>query len=52
MLIKPSRPWNLPESQVTPEGIYLKRRELLKAMGLVLQALQLLALSPMLRWQQ
>ena len=34
MLIKPSRPWNLPESQVTPEGIYLKRRELLKAMGL------------------
>ena len=34
MLIKPSRPWNLPESAATPEHVYLNRRSILAGMGL------------------
>ncbi len=35
MLIRKTRPWNLPEAEVTPEGVYLDRRRLLKAMAAV-----------------
>ena len=34
MLIKRRRGWELGENQATPEGCYLKRRELVRAMGL------------------
>ena len=34
MLIKRTRGWELPETQATPEAIYLNRRALVKAMGL------------------
>lgn len=34
MLIKIPPSWRIPESKATPEGVYLRRRELLKAMGL------------------
>ena len=34
MLIKRKRGWELGENQATPEGCYLKRRELVRAMGL------------------
>ena len=28
--IRPPRPWDLPESEVTPEDVYLRRREFLR----------------------
>ncbi|WP_422002997.1 protein-methionine-sulfoxide reductase catalytic subunit MsrP [Reyranella sp.] len=34
MLIKRRRGWELPENRVTPEGIYLQRRDLVRVMGL------------------
>src|SRR5208282_1446368 len=34
MLIKSKRGWEIPERQATPESLFLKRRELVKAMGL------------------
>ena len=34
MLIKRKRGWELGENQATPEGCYLKRGELVRAMGL------------------
>ena len=34
MLIKRTKGWELPESRATPEGLYLGRREVVKAMGL------------------
>jgi methionine sulfoxide reductase catalytic subunit len=34
MLIKRKRGWELGENQATPEGVYLQRRSLVKAMGL------------------
>jgi sulfoxide reductase catalytic subunit YedY len=34
MLIKRRRGWELGENQATPEGVYLQRRSLVKAMGL------------------
>jgi methionine sulfoxide reductase catalytic subunit len=34
MLIKRTKGWELPERQATPEGHYLRRRELVAAMGL------------------
>ncbi|UYN96727.1 MAG: protein-methionine-sulfoxide reductase catalytic subunit MsrP [Enhydrobacter sp.] len=34
MLIKRRRGWELPERQVTDEGVYLRRRELVRAAGL------------------
>jgi len=34
MLIKRKRGWELGENQATPEGCYLKRRELVRAMKL------------------
>ncbi len=34
MLIKHTKGWELPERQATPEGHYLRRRELVAAMGL------------------
>ena len=34
MLIRPSRPWNLPESAATPESVFLNRRSVLAGMGL------------------
>ena len=39
MLIRPSRPWNLPESAATPEDIFLNRRGVLAGMGLAGAAL-------------
>ena len=33
MLIRKERPWNLPERDLTPESVYLNRREVLKSMG-------------------
>jgi len=41
MLIRRRHGWELGENQATPEGIYLKRRELLGAMGLGAAALAL-----------
>lgn len=35
------RPWELPEREVTPEGVYLRRRELLAALGVGAGALLL-----------
>jgi sulfoxide reductase catalytic subunit YedY len=35
MLIKIPRGWEIPESQATPEDVYLNRRKFLKAMGVV-----------------
>jgi sulfoxide reductase catalytic subunit YedY len=34
MLIKRNQGWELPERQATPEGVYLRRRDLVAAMGL------------------
>ena len=34
MLIRPSRPWNLPESAATPESVFINRRSILAGMGL------------------
>src|SRR5438445_104508 len=34
MLIKRKRGWELPEGQATAEGVWLRRRELVQAMGL------------------
>ena len=34
MLIRPSRPWNLPETAATPEATVLNRRSVLASMGL------------------
>ena len=34
MLIKRTRGWELPERAATAEGLYLKRREIVAAMGL------------------
>jgi sulfoxide reductase catalytic subunit YedY len=34
MLIKSKRGWEMRESEATPEGVFLNRRELVKAMGL------------------
>lgn len=33
MLIKKKRPWEIPESQTTPEDVYLNRRQFLREMG-------------------
>jgi sulfoxide reductase catalytic subunit YedY len=33
MLIKPSRPWAIPEHEATPEDIFLNRRQILKGLG-------------------
>ncbi|MBV8188283.1 MAG: protein-methionine-sulfoxide reductase catalytic subunit MsrP [Alphaproteobacteria bacterium] len=41
MLIKRTRGWEIGENKATPEGIYLKRRELVAAMGLGALALGL-----------
>jgi len=41
MLIKRTRGWEVGENKATPEGIYLKRRELVAAMGLGALALGL-----------
>lgn len=34
MLVKVKRGWELPESAVTPEDIYLRRRDIVKALGI------------------
>ena len=34
MLIRPSRPWEISENDVTPESVYLNRRSILTGMGL------------------
>ncbi|KMP11360.1 oxidoreductase [Candidatus Nitromaritima sp. SCGC AAA799-C22] len=45
--IRPKRSWELSERQVTPEDVYLKRREFLKSMGRVgLSTAALLMLPP------
>ena len=41
MLIKRTRGWELPEARATPEGLYLRRRELVQAMGFGTAALAL-----------
>ena len=41
MLIKRKRGWELGENRATPEGVYLRRRELVSAMGLAAAALAL-----------
>lgn len=41
MFIKRRRGWELPEGRVTPEGMYLRRRELVQAMALGAAALTL-----------
>jgi len=46
MLIKRRRGWQLGENQATPEGYYLQRRELVRAMGLGAVALTL----PSIAW--
>ena len=33
MYIKMPRPWDMPERQLTPEGLYWNRRQILRAMG-------------------
>ena len=33
MLIKPSRPWSLSENDITPEHIYMNRRQILAGLG-------------------
>jgi sulfoxide reductase catalytic subunit YedY len=45
MLIKRSRGWELGENQATPEGVYLQRRSLVKAMGLGAASLALPAIA-------
>jgi methionine sulfoxide reductase catalytic subunit len=45
MLIKRKRGWELGENQATPEGIYLQRRSLVKAMGLGAASLALPAIA-------
>src|ERR1044072_7652037 len=45
MLIKRRRSWELGENQATPEGTYLKRRSLVKAMGLGAASLALPAIA-------
>jgi sulfoxide reductase catalytic subunit YedY len=45
--VRLKQPWKLPEQQVTPEEVYLKRRDFLKTMGRVsLGAAALLMLPP------
>ena len=39
MLIKRTRGWELPDREATPEGLYLGRRDIVKAMGLGTMAL-------------
>ena len=34
MLVKVKRGWELPESAVTPEDVFLRRREIVKALGI------------------
>jgi sulfoxide reductase catalytic subunit YedY len=46
MLVKRRRGWELGENQATPEGYYLQRRELVRAMGLGAVALTL----PSIAW--
>jgi hypothetical protein len=48
MLIKRKRGWELGENQATPEGCYLKRRELVRAMGLGAAA----AALPSMAWAE
>jgi methionine sulfoxide reductase catalytic subunit len=45
MLIKRTRGWELGENQATPEGVYLQRRSLVKAMGLGAASLALPAIA-------
>lgn len=45
MLIKRKHGWELGENLVTPEGHYLKRRDLVSAMGLGVAALALPAVA-------
>ena len=45
MLIKRIRGWELGENQATPEGVYLQRRSLVKAMGLGAASLALPAIA-------
>lgn len=45
MLIKRRRGWELGENQATPEGVYLRRRTLVKAMGLGTASLGLPAIA-------
>ncbi len=45
MLIKRKRGWELGENQATPEGIFLQRRSLVKAMGLGAASLALPAIA-------
>ena len=45
MLIKRRRGWELGENQATPEGVYLQRRSLVKAMGLGAASLALPAIA-------
>ena len=48
MFIKRKRGWELGENQATPEGCYLKRRELVRAMGLGAAA----AALPSMAWAE
>jgi sulfoxide reductase catalytic subunit YedY len=45
MLIKRTRGWELGENQATPEGVYLQRRSLVRAMGLGAASLALPAIA-------
>jgi methionine sulfoxide reductase catalytic subunit len=45
MLIKRTRGWELGENQATPEGVFLQRRSLVKAMGLGAASLALPAIA-------
>ena len=45
MLIKRTRGWELGENRATPEGVYLQRRSLVKAMGLGAASLALPAIA-------
>jgi sulfoxide reductase catalytic subunit YedY len=45
MLIKRTRGWEIPDGRATPEGTYLKRRDLVAAMGLGALALGLPAVA-------
>jgi len=33
MFIRPERPWSLPENEITPEAIYMNRRQILAGLG-------------------
>lgn len=49
MLIKNKKSWNLFESDVTPEGLYLNRRKIIQGFGVAAAAA---AISPFLGWQK